>query len=95
MIAIERLLLYAYWGHDGDMTASRHKENSARPDSGPMKVLRVRETSSDAVGSSAAGTAQDQYRGPLLPECRGDAGARGGALGPARRTTGCYARRCW
>ena len=37
---------HAYWGHDGDMTASRQRENSARPDPGRMKVLRVRERSS-------------------------------------------------
>ena len=45
--------------------------------------------------AEAAGTAQDQYGGRLLPECRGDGGARAGALGPARRTSGCYVRRCW
>jgi hypothetical protein len=45
-------LLHAYWGHDGDMTASRQRENSARPDSGRMKVLPVRGSGSGGQGSA-------------------------------------------
>ena len=57
-------------GTEGRVAGFVGKEKSPPVPPTAARLPLLRETSSDAVGSSVAGTAQDEYRGPLLPECR-------------------------
>ena len=77
-------------GCGADQIVRKQKSQPVPPTAARLPLLR--ETSSDAVGSSAAVTAQDQYRGPLLPECRGVAGARAGRAGTSEEDVGLLLR---